>query len=106
MKSTFGISSSWGGRRSTPYAFTEHGAIMLASVLNSTRADEISLLVVRAFVWLLAGIRAVPVYKEIAKKVAELEKAVGQNSENIKEIVQVLQQLIVPPDSTQKRIGF
>ena len=43
LKSTFGISSSWGGRRrSTPYAFTEHGALMLSSVLNSARAEEIS----------------------------------------------------------------
>ena len=96
-------SSSWGGRRYAPYAFTEHGAIMLASVLNSTRADEISILIVRAFVWLR---RAVPAYKELAEKVAELEKAVGQNSEDIKEIVEVLQQLIVPPDNSQKKIGF
>ena len=98
-----GISSSWGGRRFAPYAFTEHGAIMLSSVLRSARAVEVSLLVVRAFVWLR---RAVPAYKELAEKVAELEKAVGQNSEDIKEIIQVLQQLIAPPDNSQKRIGF
>ncbi len=46
----FGTSRYWGGRRSLPYAFTEHGAIMLASVLNSERAIEVSVFVVRAFV--------------------------------------------------------
>src|SRR5512145_744779 len=49
LKSQF-ATSSWGGRRKLPYAFTEHGAIMAASVLNSQRAIEISVHVVRAFV--------------------------------------------------------
>jgi len=103
LKSTFGISSSWGGRRSAPYAFTEHGALMLSSVLNSTRADEISLLIVRAFVWLR---RAVPAHKELAAKVAELENAVGKHDDAIKAIVQALQHMIVPPYSQQRKIGF
>jgi len=103
LKSTFGISSSWGGRRSAPYVFTEHGALMLSSVLNSTRADEISLLIVRAFVWLR---QAAPAYKELAAKVAELENAVGKHDDAIKAIVQALQQMIVPPDGKQRRIGF
>ena len=104
LKSTFGISNKGrGGIRFAPYAFTEHGTLMLSSVLNSTRADEISLLIVRAFVWLR---QAVPAYKELAAKVAELENAVGQNSADIKAIVQALQQLIVPPDKSKRRIEF
>ncbi len=50
LRSQFATSSGWGGRRRTPYAFTEHGAVMLASVLHSPRAVEMSLHVVRAFV--------------------------------------------------------
>jgi len=103
LKSTFGISSSWGGTRKAPWVFTEHGALMLSSALNSTRADEISLLIVRAFVWLR---QAVPAYKELADKVTELENAVGKHDNAIKSIVQALQQMIVPPDKTQRKIGF
>ena len=103
LRSTFGISNGRGGRRYAPYVFTEHGALMLSSVLNSTRADEISLLIVRTFVWLR---RAAPAYKELADKVAELENAVGKHDDAIKAIVQALQQMIVPPDGTQRRIGF
>jgi len=52
-----------GGRRFEPYAFTEHGALMLSSVLNSARATEVSRLIINAFVWLR---QAVPAYKELA----------------------------------------
>jgi hypothetical protein len=103
LKSTFGISSSWGGRRSAPYAFTEHGALMLSSVLNSSRADEISLLIVRAFVWLR---HAVPAYKELADKVSELEKTVGKHDKDIGIVLDALWQLMIPQDNTVRKIGF
>ena len=92
-----------GGRRFAPYAFTEHGALKLSSVLKSAMAVEISLLIIRAFVWLR---RAVPAYKELAAKVAELENAVGKHDDAIRAIVQALQELIVPSDTTQRKIGF
>ena len=92
-----------GGRRSPPYAFTEHGALMLSGVLNSPRAKEISILVVRAFVWLR---QTVPAYKELAAKVAELESAVGKHDEALGGIIEALQQLIVPPDKEKRRIGY
>ena len=92
-----------GGRRFTPYVFTEHGALMLSSVLNSERAMEISRMIINAFVWLR---QAIPAYKELAAKVAELENAVGQHDDAIKTIVQALQQLIVPPDKENRRIGY
>ena len=104
LKSQFVISKKGrGGRRFAPYAFTEHGALMLSSVLKSTRAIEVSLMIIRAFVWLR---RAVPAYKELADKVAELENAVGKHDDAIKAIVQALQQMIVPPDGAKRKIGF
>jgi hypothetical protein len=71
LKSQIGISSSHGGRRKLPYAFTENGAIMAANVLNSPEAVRMSVFVVRAFVRmrdLLGGT------KELAKQLAVLEK--------------------------------
>jgi len=113
LKSTFGISSlrfqngtpkdGRGGRRYVPYVFTEHGALMLSSVLKSSRAEEISRMIIRAFVWLR---QAVPAYKELADKVAELEKTVGRHDKDIGVVLDALRQLIVPPDSTQRKIGF
>ncbi|MCL1888960.1 MAG: ORF6N domain-containing protein [Desulfovibrionaceae bacterium] len=92
-----------GGRRFAPYAFTEHGALMLSSVLNSERATEISRMIIRAFVWLR---QTVPAYQELAAKMAELENAVGQHDEAIKTIVEALQELIVPPEPPRRKIGF
>ena len=97
------VTSSHGGRRYAPYAFTEHGALMLSSVLNSPRAKEISVLIIRAFVWLR---QTIPAYKELAAKVAELESAVGKHDAALSSIVKTLQQLIAPPDKDKRRIGF
>ena len=90
-------------RKYLPYAFTEHGAHMLSSVLNSARAVEISRMIIRTFIWLR---QAVPAYKELADKVAELEAAVGKHDEALDGIFQTLHQLIIPPDKEKRRIGF
>ena len=66
--------SSWGGRRYPPLVFTEHGAIMAASILNSPRAIEVSVYVVRAFVHLREALLG---HKEIGKRLDELERKVG-----------------------------
>jgi hypothetical protein len=92
-----------GGRRYAPYAFTEHGALMLSSVLNSSRAVEVSRVIIRAFVWLR---QAVPAYRELADKVAELEKTVGRHDKDIGVVLDALRQLIVPPDTPPRKIGF
>jgi hypothetical protein len=71
LKSQFATSSSHGGRRTLPFAFTENGAIMAANVMNSPEAVRMSVLVVRAFVKmrdLLGGT------KELARQLADLEK--------------------------------
>ena len=65
MRCQFGTSSSWGGRRTAPYAFTEQGVAMLSSVLNSDRAIEVNIAIMRAFVR-LRGILAT--HKDLARK--------------------------------------
>ena len=69
LRSQF-ATSSWGGRRYAPFAFTEHGALMAATVLNSSRAVEVSLYVVRAFVRLR---EAIAQHRDLAKRLADLE---------------------------------
>jgi len=102
LKSQF-ATSSWGGRRSLPYVFTEHGAIMAASVLNSPRAVEMSVYVVRAFVNLRSYILQ---YKELAQKVSELEAKLGKHDENFVAVVNALKRLMEPPATRKKEIGF
>ncbi len=92
-----------GGRRYLPWAFTEHGAIMAASVLNSPRAVEMSVFVVRAFVRLRDFARG---HAELAAKLRQLERRVGAHDHEIAEILQAIRQLTRPPASSRRRIGF
>jgi hypothetical protein len=87
-----------------PCAFTEHGAIMVASVLNSSKAIEVSVFVVRAFVRLREMIAG---HKELARKIAELERKLGDHDEQIMVLVEAIKQLMDPklPPKT-RRIGF
>ena len=106
LKSQF-ATSSWGGRRKLPLAFTEHGAIMAATVLNAARAVEMSVYVVRAFVRMRELISH---NKEIAKQLAALERRVDSQDETIVEIVQSIRQLMAtpprPPEPKRRAIGF
>jgi ORF6N domain len=92
-----------GGRRYLALAFTEHGAIMAATILNSPRAIEISVYVVRAFVQLRIVIAS---NKAIARKVAELERRLGTHDEAIANLVQAIRQLMAPPAVKRRGIGF
>lgn len=88
----------------TPHAFTEHGAIMAASVLNSPKAIEVSVFVVRAFVQLRETIAG---HKELAHKVAKLERKLGDHDEQIMVLVEAIKQLMDPkPPPKNRRIGF
>jgi len=101
-----GTSNTRGGRRYSPYAFTEHGAIMAASVLNSQRAVLVSVLVVRTFVKLR---EVLTTHKELAHKMAELERRVGNHDEAIGSLVGTLRALMAAPRkrrSKKGRIGF
>jgi phage regulator Rha-like protein len=98
------VTSSWGGlRRAMPYAFTDHGAIMVASVLNSPRAVEISVYVVRAFVRLREYLSS---HKELAQKLTELEKKIETHDEAIQALIDAIRQLMTPPDKPRRRIGY
>ncbi len=86
-----------------PHAFTEHGAIMLASVLNSRRAIEVSVYVVRAFVRLRQMLAS---HRELAEKLAELEQKVQSHDEHIRSLFEAIRQLMAPPEPKRRRIGF
>lgn len=90
-------------RKYMPYAFTEHGALMAASVLNSPRAVEMSVYVVRAFVRLREMLGA---HRQLAAKLAELEKKVGAHDEALKTIIDAIKQLMAPPSKPKRKIGF
>jgi hypothetical protein len=96
-----------GGRRKPPLAFTEHGAIMAATVLNSTRAVEMSIYVVRAFVQLREMLAS---NKELAKRLDELEtrivKKLGTYDQAITSILKTLRELMNPPEPKRRPIGF
>jgi hypothetical protein len=89
-----------GGRRSLPYAFTEHGAIMVASVLNTDIAVAASIQVVRAFVRLR---RLVAANADLARKLDALEK---RYDSQFKVVFDALRALMSPPGRTARRIGF
>jgi hypothetical protein len=90
--------------RTQPFAFTEHGAIMAASVLNSPRAVEVSVLVVRAFVKLRELLFT---HKELAKKFTELESRLANHDVAIQQLLQAIRQLMhEPPAPPKPRIGF
>ncbi len=97
------ISSSHGGRRKLPWVFTEHGAIMLASVLNTPVAIDASIRVVRAFVRLRAMISA---NAELAQKFAELERRLDAHDEQIAQLFAAIRQLLAPVSDKKREIGF
>jgi hypothetical protein len=87
----------------TPCAFTEHGAVMVASVLNSKRAIEVSIYIVRAFV----KVREVlGTHRELAQKLTELERRVESHDTHIRSLFDAIRQLMEPPPSKSRRIGF
>jgi len=104
LKSQNVISSSGhGGRRHLPYAFTEHGAIMAASVLNSQRAVEMSIFVVRAFVRMREALAS---NQQILSKLTELERQVEGHDVSIQELVEAIRGLMEPPPASGRKIGF
>lgn len=92
-----------GGRRYMPWAFTEHGALMAATVLNSPRAVEMSVFVIRAFVRLREYARG---HAEIAKRLDSLEQIVAGHDEDLREMFTALRELLTPSPRTGREIGF
>src|SRR5262249_501101 len=99
-----------GGRRTLPYAFTEHGALQAANVLRSQRAVQMSVFVIRAFVKMREALRGTP---ELARKLTQLEKKLTDRLDiheaAIVEVLQEVMQILTPPpkpEPPQRRIGF
>jgi hypothetical protein len=92
------------GLRHKSFAFTEHGAIMAATVLNSPQAVEVSVFVVRAFVKLRQWMSN---HKELSDKINELERKFAGHDEAIRQLVTAIRQLMTTPATAKKRpIGF
>lgn len=92
-----------GGRRHRPYVFTEHGAVMASMVLNSPRAIEMSVRVVRAFVRLREMLAS---NRELAQKLAELEHKLEGHDAAIRNLFEAIRQLLDSPKPPRKQIGF
>jgi len=86
-----------------PFAFTEHGALMLGNVLKSDRAIEVSLIVVRTFVQLREMLSG---NKELAVKLVELERKVSTHDQAIAGLINGIRQLMKTPESSSRSIGF
>jgi len=89
--------------RTLPYAFTEHGALMLGNVLKSDRAIEVSLLVVRTFVQLREMLST---HKDLAAKLEALERKIGSHDQAIAGLIDAIRQLMTPPEQGKRPIGF
>jgi hypothetical protein len=101
------VTSSWGGRRKPPFVFTEHGALMLASVLNSPTAIAASIYVVRAFVKLK---EVLSVHQELSEKINDLERRtfekLDEHSDQLLLVFQALRELIYPKQEPMEPVGF
>ena len=111
LRSQIATSSSHGGRRYRPYVFTEHGALQAANVLNSPRAVQMSIFVVRAFAKMREALRGTP---ELARKLSALEKKLTARLDVheaaivqvLREVMQILNPPPPPPEPPRRRIGF
>jgi len=102
LRTHFGT-SSWGGRRYPPYAFTEQGVAMLSSVLNTPRAVHVNIEIMRAFV----RMRQFQLSNdEMGKKLAALEKKYDRHDAQFRVVFQAIRELMDPPAKKKRPIGF
>lgn len=93
-----------GGRRTLPWAFTEHGALQAANILNSERAVAMSVYVIRAFIRLREELAA---NTTLEKRLAVIEKTLVSHDAALRDVIQKIRPLLLPPpDPPRKRIGF
>jgi len=103
LRSQF-VTSSWGGRRYLPYAFTEQGVAMLSSVLKSRRAIQVNIMIMRAFIKIREIITA---HKDLLVRIETLEKQYAGHDKNIRVIFDAIKKLLEPPEEKPKpKIGF
>ena len=93
-----------GGRRYLPLAFTEQGVAMLSSILNSKKAIQVNIAIMRTFVKLR---QILSTHKDLAQKLDELEKRIKNHDTDIGTIFEAIRQLMEPPpEKAKRRIGF
>jgi ORF6N domain len=106
LRSQF-ATSSWGGRRYRPFAFTEHGAIQAANVLNSPHAVAMGVYVVRAFVQLREVLAS---NKDLVHKLAALERSLtaldAKTQRQFNDVYEAIKALMIPPPPRRRGIGF
>ncbi len=102
LRSQFGT-TSWGGARYTPMAFTEQGVAMLSSVLGSATAISVNIQIIRVFTKMKEMLLT---NKDILLKLEQLERKVTVHDENLQMIFEALKQLLTPPQEPRQRIGF
>jgi phage regulator Rha-like protein len=90
-------------RKYVPFVFTEQGVAMLSGVLRSKRAVQVNIEIMRAFVRLR---QILSTHKELAKKLEELERRIEAHDEQIQAVFQAIRQLMTPPESNKRKIGF
>jgi len=103
LRSQSVTSKGRGGRRYAPYVFTEHGALMLSSVLKSETAVEVGIVIVRTFVQLREMLST---HKELAAKLDALERKLGSHDQAIAGLLDAIRQLTRTPEATLRPIGF
>ena len=94
------VTSSWGGRRYLPRAFTEQGVTMLSGVLNSKRAVQVNIEIMRTFVRMR---QMLATHEELARKLSAMER---QYDKHFKTVFDALRQLMAPPKIDKRPIGF
>lgn len=92
-----------GGRRYLPYVFTEQGVAMLSTVLNSVRAVQINIEIMRAFVRLREMLLS---HKDLARKLDALERKFESHDMHIRSLFEAIRQLMTPPEPKKRKIGF
>jgi len=92
-----------GGRRYLPYVFTEHGVAMLSSVLNSERAVQVNIAIIRTFIKLR---EILSTHKDLAERLANLERKYQEHDNEPRAVFEAIRQLLAPPTLPKRRIGF
>lgn len=95
--------SRWGGTRYSPMAFTEQGVAMLSSVLNSKRAIQVNIAIMRAFVKMREFLST---NKKLSQKLVELEKRLSEHDDNFQIVFEAIKQLLAEDKKPKRKIGF
>jgi hypothetical protein len=103
LRSQFATSRSWGGRRSPPYAFTEHGVLMLSSVLNSERAIAVNIQIMRVFVKMN---RMLMNNRELMHRLDRMEGRQDQYDVALNDLFDAVKQMMETPTEERKRLGY